>query len=120
MTPCTTTATSALRTAGSSRSASMRSDTSTPLRWRALRHAAGPLTLWAALIQGSSPSSKADPGSDGAEAAVGWRRQHDSDRIARPYFAAGHHDAHDSGLADDVTVFVASQRGRHQTGVDPI
>jgi len=36
-TPCTTTATSGLRTAGSSPSASTRSGTSTPLRWRA-RH----------------------------------------------------------------------------------
>jgi NADP-dependent 3-hydroxy acid dehydrogenase YdfG len=39
-TPSITTATSAPRTAGSSRSASTRSDTSTPLRWQARRRRA--------------------------------------------------------------------------------
>ena len=48
-TPCTTTVTSAPRTAGSSPSASTRSDTSTPLRWRARRPTQRP-GLWGIVI----------------------------------------------------------------------
>src|SRR5208282_690272 len=41
-------------------------------------------------------------------------RELDADRVTRADLAAGNHDAHDAGLADEVAVFVASQRRPHQ------
>ena len=46
-----------------------------------------------------------------------WRRrQFDPDRVARLDVAGGKYDAHDAGLANQITVLVAPQNRSHQTG----
>ena len=44
------------------------------------------------------------------------RRQFDPDRVARSDVAGGKCDAHDAGLANQITVLVAPQNRSHQTG----
>jgi hypothetical protein len=55
------------------------------------------------------------PASASAVEGVTLRRQLDPERIAGAHFARNQDDAHDSGLAEEVSLFVVVQ-DRHQTG----
>ena len=48
------------------------------------------------------------------------RRQLDADRVARPYIAAGQHDGHDSGFADEAAVLGTLQGRPHQTWLNAV
>ena len=45
-----------------------------------------------------------------------WRREVDGDGVAGPHLAAGQHDGHDAGLADEVAVRVAVEHAAIRPG----
>src|ERR1700730_11114984 len=51
---------------------------------------------------------------------VRGRRQLDLDRVARTDVAAGQHDAHDTGFADQLAVRVAPQERGGQAGLETV
>ena len=55
---------------------------------------------------------------DWLKPAVGVRWKVNGDRVAGADLAAGDHDAHDAGFANEIAALVLVERRRHEAGLD--